>query len=806
MFRLSLVKRRPIAALALIILIFGTSGLLAGCSEEVTRLDLAPIPAPEGGSIPAIALVTQGDESTIIVPTKKTFYSRQTSKSRWEPTPTTLPKAFVQEGYNVYDSLSRHRAAQDFPSSQLFASRKDELWTIAAPSFQNPARLLVSIDAAKTWTEITLPTNLPTGPTNLPNTPDDANNPTSDDQNSADFAKTPRPSKGKAPSQFRVLVTAEDSLFLTDSSQIWQFLATSSDIQQLTETSKTIDATNWKRISMEGVDFSQPSQTTGLPAVLRNYLPATTERPYELLTVLHDQLLLYHRNTGTEQWLLTSTLPTVDRHLLDIAGLPSVYLLTSDAIYRSEDDGQVWERVQFSGRGLQSTSNNSLFAILAPDEPTGHILFLGSHDGSIRRSTDAGQTWKDSQLRDLDQRAITGFVLDPIDQKLWASTAGNGILTSTDLGLTWTLANNDLRATTALTIASGPSNELLLGTDSGLFRLTGDPRNGNWSPLHKRATSALYVNPENQRIFSGTLGGSIVVLHADSQETTSEAAPLGEHNSVIFRPPNLDSTYLPAPAIVDIRPRPKSQEMFAWSYQQGPLNSNDAGASWRRMRLSDALTTALHAQIITDFATDQDQRLFVVSRSTDFANPSQLWRSQNNGDSWHAIYFYLQNSTDSPLRIERDLQHAPEMLFLIHSNNIAYSLDQGTAWTTLNGPWQNGNIATFSIIDQQAVIVSNMLHSSEIFFINLSELTALRTNSDITRYSLNWPINQRPASEETLAIVTNNRHLFITDAHSVYVGTLPRQRNRLPEGIAVILTIIGLLILTGASFAFLRQR
>lgn len=802
MLRLSFAKSRPIAALALIILIFGTSALTVGCSEEVTRLDLAQIPPPEGGSIPTIALVAQEGESTLIVPTRKTFYSRQTSQSRWETTPTTLPRPFVQQGYNVYDSLSRHRAAQDFPANQLFAARNDELWTIAAPSYQNPSRLLVSLDAAKTWTEIPLPAGLPSN-----QTAGQSSTTTSNNQNGSDASKSARQQRKNQPAaQLRLLITADNSLFLTDSNQIWQLLAASSDIHQFTEDSKTIDATSWKRISLEGIDFTQPSQTTGLPAVLRNYLPATTERSYELLTVLHDQLLLYRRNKGAEQWLLTSTLPTVDRHLLDIPGRPDVYLLTSDAIYSADDEGQNWERIHFNGRGIQSPSNNSLFAIPAPDEPSGHILFLGSHDGSIRRSTDAGQTWQESQPRDLDQRAITGFAFDPTDQKLWASSAGNGILTSTDAGQTWTLSNRDLRATNALTIASGPASELLLGTDAGLFRLTGDPHQGTWLSLHQRATSALYVNPENQRIFSGTLGGSIVVLHADNQEHTSEAAPLGEHNSVLFQPPNLDGTYLPATAIVDIRPRPKSQEMFAWSYQQGPLNSNDAGASWRRMRLSDALTTALRGQIITDFATDQDQRLFVVSRSTNFANPSQLWRSQNNGDSWHAIYFYLQNSTDSPLRIERDLQNSPEILFLVHSNNIAYSLDQGTAWTTLNGPWQNGNIATFSIIDQHAVIVSNMLHTSEIFFIKLSELTALRPNSDITRYSLNWPINQRPASEETLTIVTNNRHLFINDAHSVYAGTLPRQRSRLPEGIAIILTLIGLLILTAASFAFLRQR
>ncbi len=799
MFRLSFMKSNPIAALALFILVFGTSGILAGCSEEASRLDLEPIPAPEGGSIPAIALVTQGDTSTIIVPTKNTFYSRHTGQPRWEPTPTTLPPAFAHDGYNIYDSLSRHRAAQDFPANQLFTSRNDELWTIATPSFQNPSRLLVSLDAAKTWTEIPLPTTFATDPT-------DTNNAPSNNQNGLNSPPNARPRKGQPGTQFRVLVTAENSLFLTDSNQIWQLLATSSDIHQIAENPDIINASSWKRISMEGIDFSQPSQTTGLPAVLRNYLPATPKRPFELLTVLHEQLLLYYRNDDTEQWLLTSTLPTVDRHLLDLPGLPDVYLLTSDAIYRAADDGQAWDRIQFNGRGIQSPSNKILFAVPAPDEPAGHILFLGSHDGSIRRSTDAGQNWQDAQTRDPDHRAITGFVRDPIDQSLWASTAGNGILTSTDLGQNWRHTNRDLRATSVLTIASGPANELLLGTDAGLFRLTGDPHNGNWLPLHQRATSALYVNPENQRIFSGTLGGSIVVLHADSPEQTSEAAPLGEHNSVIFQPPNLDATYLPAAAIVDIRPRPKSQEMFAWSYQQGPLNSNDAGASWRRMRLSDALTTALRGQIITDFATDQDQRLFVVSRSTNFANPSQLWRSQNNGDSWHAIYYYLQNSTDSPLRIERDRQNSPEMLFLVHSNNIAYSLDQGTTWTTLNGPWQNGNIATFATIDQHAVIVSNMLHSSEIFFIKLSELTALRSNSDITRYSLNWPINQRPASEETLAIVTNNRHLFISNTHAVYAGTLPRQRSRLPDGVAVILTVIGLLILTGASFAFLRQK
>src|SRR5690606_37582060 len=105
----------------------------------------------------------------------------------------------------------------------------------------------------------------------------------------------------------------------------------------------------------------------------------------------------------------------------------------------------------------------------------------------------AGETWQETRLRDLDQREITGFAADPRQQSIWASTAGSGVLLSTDRGLTWTATNRDLRATSALTIAASPSNDLLLGTDAGLFRLTGDPRQGLWTLLHNRATSALYV-------------------------------------------------------------------------------------------------------------------------------------------------------------------------------------------------------------------------------------------------------------------------------------------------------------------------
>ncbi len=802
--------------LALAALTFGASGLLTGCSEEITRLELSTIPIPEGGSLPAIAAVTLADgTTTILTPSRNTLYGRTLDENRWTPVPTTRPEAFADAGNNLFDSLSRTRAAQDFPANQLFTARGNELWTIASPGFHTPPRLFLSLDAALTWTEIPLPTTLLTPPP--PERSPGALPDTSADQLNTEPTR-PQPTtalRDSSAAPLRLLKTANNDLFLTDSTQIWQFLP--DDTAPNAPNPAEITATSWQRISLEGIDFTRQSPTTGLPAVLRNYLPATAERPFELLTVLHDQLLIYRRNQGADLWILSATLPTVDRHLLDIPGQPHVYMLTSDAVYRAEDDAQRWERIQSSGYGPQSAQNKILFALPAPTAPAaaestapetsaGHTLLLGNHEGSIFRSDDAGETWQETRLRDLDQREITGFAADPRQQSIWASTAGSGVLLSTDHGLTWTATNRDLRATSALTIAASSSNDLLLGTDAGLFRLTGDPRQGLWTLLHNRATSALYVHPENQRIFSGTLGGSIVVLQSNNQEHTSEAAPLGEQRSVLFQPADLENARLPAPAIVDIRPRPRSQEMFAWSHQQGPLNSNDGGASWRRLRLSSALTTALYNQIITDFATDPDQGLFVVSRSNDFAQPSQLWRSQNNGDSWHAIYFHLQNPTESPLRIERDLQQSPEVLFIIHGNHIAQSTDRGTTWSTLNGPWQNGNIAAFSLLDNTAIIVSNMLHSSEVFFIKRPELANIRPTSDITRYSLQWPPGHLPSSETTLALVTNDRHLFLSDANNVYLGTLPRQRTRLPQSVTVILTCIGLLILTAASFAFLRQR
>ncbi len=741
-----------------------------GCAEQATRLELTSVPRPEGGNLASIVAIEHGEQVTVVVPAGRKVYQRTADEGSWKRTLVYWPAGMGETGANLFDGLSQQEASFNFPSDQLFVTRASELWTIATPSFKHKSYLLVSTDAGLTFSEVALPTSL------------------------AEVQASPRGDQpAGAASRLRILKSADDRLFITDSRRIWQLEA---------EDATAIEAESWRRLSIEGIDFDSTARTTQLPAVLRNYLPATEQRPFELLTVLQDQLLVYRRAKGATEWVLTSSLLTVDRHLLEAPGTSTVYLLAPEAVYRSDADGERWDRVQASGHGPQPPYNTSLVALAASEEPAGHILLLGSHDGGIWRSVDGGAAWQEVHLRDPDLRSITGFAINDRLGRIWASTGGSGVLTSRDRGLSWQPDNQGLYATRAFDMARGPNGELLLGTDAGLFRLTGEPRAGHWDRLHARATSALYVHPDNMRIFSGTFGGSIVVLRPDGQQNLSEAAPLGEVDTVLFQPAQLQSSRLPASAIVDIRPRPASQQMFAWSHQQGPLSSNDAGASWRRMKLSEALTTALQGQVITNFATDQDQRLFVVSRSMDHAQPSQLWRSQNNGESWHAIYYFMETDADSPLRVERELHHLPEVLFMVHGSRLAYSLDQGTAWTTLAGPWQKGHIAAFGLFDEQAIVVANMPHASEIFLIERPE----SNGPLLAHYTLDWPLDQRFRQERVLDVVSHERYIYLSDVDFVFVGTLPRQRTRLPQGIAIFLTIGGLLILTGASFAFLRQR
>ena len=106
-------------------------------------------------------------------------------------------------------------------------------------------------------------------------------------------------------------------------------------------------------------------------------------------------------------------------------------------IYESHDGGQKWRRLARVGKRDDLALDN----IVVDPTDSKHIIVgawvLGSTDGGLFSSTDAGVTW--SANKDLDHQSIRSLAVAPSDAKVFVVGTLKGIFRSTDSARHWTL-------------------------------------------------------------------------------------------------------------------------------------------------------------------------------------------------------------------------------------------------------------------------------------------------------------------------------------------------------------------------------
>jgi len=109
----------------------------------------------------------------------------------------------------------------------------------------------------------------------------------------------------------------------------------------------------------------------------------------------------------------------------------TVYVASGNKIYKTDTCGRDWNQIFFEPR------TEVVFTRLAVDHFNPTILFAGTSDGDILRSTTTGVSWE--KIQRIDGVKITSLVIDPRDSRLvYVGTAGSGIFKTTDSGTTWT--------------------------------------------------------------------------------------------------------------------------------------------------------------------------------------------------------------------------------------------------------------------------------------------------------------------------------------------------------------------------------
>jgi photosystem II stability/assembly factor-like uncharacterized protein len=179
-----------------------------------------------------------------------------------------------------------------------------------------------------------------------------------------------------------------------------------------------------------------------------------------------------------------------------------VYLIGRRELYRSDDDGETWSRIE---HGLPDQPEFSALAVArSPSEVLYAII-----DGAVMISRDAGRNW---QLRStgLPSAQAEALTLDPdAASRLWVASA-NRIHSSNDGGASWQPVGNPLPEpdTSVRGIAADAAGTtVVLATHRGLYRTADSGQTwgfleGNL-PVHLEARPLLREPSHAQTLYAG---------------------------------------------------------------------------------------------------------------------------------------------------------------------------------------------------------------------------------------------------------------------------------------------------------------
>lgn len=151
----------------------------------------------------------------------------------------------------------------------------------------------------------------------------------------------------------------------------------------------------------------------------------------------------------------------------------------ASGLYRSEDGGGAWQRVDFSLSLLDTLPVTTV--IFSPSFAADQTLFVGV-PGGVLRSEDKGQTWQVVALP-TPPPMVSALAISPNfigDGVVLVGTLEAGVYRSTDRGSHWSAWNFGLLDLNVICIVSSPNfatdETVYVGTESGIFRSTNGGR------------------------------------------------------------------------------------------------------------------------------------------------------------------------------------------------------------------------------------------------------------------------------------------------------------------------------------------
>jgi photosystem II stability/assembly factor-like uncharacterized protein len=337
-----------------------------------------------------------------------------------------------------------------------------------------------------------------------------------------------------------------------------------------------------------------------------------------------------------------------------------LYLGTSDGhVFGSKDAGARWRQL-----GRVSSPDTVVFTLMV-DRRDSDVIFAGTWPlsggkGGAWRSSDGGQTWKPAGLVGQTVRAITQAPSDL--GTLYAGTL-DGVYRSRDDGKNWeriTPAGHvDLRNFDSLAVDPSDPNSIYAGTYHLAWKTTDGGR--NWSPIHagmiddSDVMSLMLDRNDSNRLFATACSGMYRSTARGERWTKIQGIPFSARRTHF------------------IHQDPSNPRVFYAGTTQGLWKSEDDSLTWRRVTSPEWSIIGL----VTDpkrpgrLVVGLERRGIVISE-----NGGATYHSSNTGFE-HQQTFLFAMDREQPQRMLVVLTNAAEA--------VRATEDGGRTWRTL-GP------------------------------------------------------------------------------------------------------------------------
>lgn len=293
-----------------------------------------------------------------------------------------------------------------------------------------------------------------------------------------------------------------------------------------------------------------------------------------------------------------------------------LYVATNDAVYKSRNGGDTWEKFpSFSARRVTTVAIDPLLPA---------TIYAGTMGDAVYKSPDGGQRWLPHNVGLKEHVSfINQFVFHPaLSEKIYAATTVGAFYTN-NAGREWEERMNGMKEVhivTAIAINKKDPAILYGGTTGGVYR--SDDGAMTWKKINNG------LIPETELMASMALGVNAIELDPVNPDIVYAGTTKG-----LFRTANTGEQWerigqsLPDPFVSSIVIHPTDSSVVYIGGPQGVWKSSDSGKTWRAH--NQGLAT-LNIRTLA-MAPKNSETLYAGT------NGSGLYRSTDAGATWASV-------------------------------------------------------------------------------------------------------------------------------------------------------------------------